>query len=90
MLKNVIMYLIVVNLLAFAAFGADKQKAKSHQWRISENTLLGIALCGGSLGAIMGMRKFRHKTRHRRFAIGLPILFLVQTIVFIIFSVYRR
>ena len=63
--KNIVMYLIAVNLLAFLCFGIDKQKAKLHQWRISEKTLLGIAVCGGSLGAICGMRIFRHKTQHR-------------------------
>lgn len=84
MIKNIIMYLIVVNLLAFAAFGVDKQKAKARQWRISENTLLGIALCGGSLGAIWGMRTFRHKTRHRRFAIGLPVILMIQAVALLI------
>ena len=49
MIKNIIMYLAVVNILAFICFGVDKQKAKTHQWRISEKTLLGIAVCGGSL-----------------------------------------
>lgn len=74
------MYLIAVNLLAFVSFGIDKQKAKTHQWRISEKTLLGIAVCGGSLGAICGMRMFRHKTKHTKFAVGLPAILLVQAI----------
>ena len=50
------MYLAAVNILAFICFGVDKYKAKTNQWRISEKTLLGIAVCGGSLGAILGMR----------------------------------
>ncbi len=82
--KNIMMYLVAVNLLAFICFGVDKQKAKTHQWRISENTLLGIAVCGGSLGAICGMRLFRHKTKHLKFTIGLPIILLVQAIAAII------
>ena len=53
-LKNIFMYLAFINVLAFACFGIDKQKAKTHQWRISEKTLLGIAICGGSVGAHSG------------------------------------
>ena len=79
--KNIIMYLIAVNLLAFVSFGVDKQKAQTHQWRISEKTLLGIAVCGGSLGAICGMRLFRHKTRHAKFVIGLPVILLIQAVL---------
>lgn len=86
--KNIIMYLIVVNLLAFVSFGIDKQKAKARQWRISENTLLGIAICGGSLGAICGMRLFHHKTRHAKFAVGLPAILLIQAIAAIIYTVF--
>ena len=86
-MKNVIMYLIAVNLLAFVSFGIDKQKAKMHQWRISENTLIGIALCGGSLGAICGMRLFRHKTKHAKFAVGLPVILFIQAIAAVVYTV---
>lgn len=85
--KNIIMYLIAVNILAFVAFGIDKMKARAHQWRIAENTLLGIAVCGGSLGAICGMRLFRHKTRHAKFAIGLPVILILQAIAALIFYI---
>lgn len=84
MLKNIIMYLIAVNLLAFISFGVDKQKARTNQWRISEKTLLGIAICGGSLGAICGMRLFHHKTRHSKFTLGLPIILIIQAIAAVI------
>ena len=84
MIKNIIMYLAVVNILAFICFGVDKQKAKTHQWRISEKTLLGIAVCGGSLGAICGMRFFRHKTQHTKFALGLPAILIVQAILIVL------
>ncbi len=83
-LDNFLMYLTFVNLLAFACFGIDKQKAKAHQWRISEKTLLGIALCGGSLGAILGMRFFHHKTRHAKFVLGLPAILILQGIAAIL------
>lgn len=82
--KNIMMYLVAVNILAFICFGVDKQKAKTHQWRISENTLLGIAVCGGSLGAICGMRLFRHKTKHPKFTIWLPVILLLQAIAAVI------
>ena len=66
------MYLAAVNILAFICFGVDKYKAKTNQWRISEKTLLGIAVCGGSLGAILGMRFFR------KFVLGLPAILIAQ------------
>ena len=78
------MYLVAVNILAFVCFGVDKQKAKAHQWRISENTLLGIAICGGSLGAICGMRLFHHKPKHPKFTIGLPVILLLQAIAAVV------
>lgn len=84
LLKNFFMYLIFVNVLAFACFGIDKQKAKSRQWRISEKTLLAIAVCGGSLGAILGMRFFHHKTQHAKFALGLPAILILQGIAAIL------
>lgn len=83
-IKNIIMYLIVVNLMAFAAFGVDKMKAKTHQWRISEKSLFLLAICGGSLGAICGMRFFHHKTKHRQFTLGLPVILIIQAIAAII------
>lgn len=78
------MYLTFINILAFVCFGIDKRKAKNHQWRISEKTLLGIAICGGSVGAILGMRFFRHKTQHAKFALGLPAILILQGIAAIL------
>lgn len=71
-------YLILMNLIAFALYGIDKRRAKQGAWRISEYTLLLIALLGGSLGALLGMRYFRHKTRHRKFRYGVPLILLLQ------------
>ena len=73
-----IAYLILVNAAAFALMFADKQKAIRGQWRIPEKVLLGVALLGGSIGAIAGMYAFRHKTRHGKFKYGLPLILLVQ------------
>lgn len=71
-------YLILINLIAFALYGIDKRRAKQGAWRISEYTLLLVALLGGSLGALLGMRYFRHKTRHRKFRYGVPLILLLQ------------
>lgn len=71
-------YLVLVNAAAFLLMLADKQKASRGAWRIPEATLIGFALLGGSLGAIAGMHLFRHKTRHKKFSIGLPVILAVQ------------
>ncbi len=73
-----IVWLVLINLIAFAMFGMDKKRAKKGQWRISEKGLFLAALLGGSIGAICGMQLFRHKTRHWYFRIGLPLILLLQ------------
>ena len=67
-----------MNLIAFALYGIDKRRAKQGAWRISEYTLLLVALLGGSLGALLGMRYFRQKTRHGKFRYGIPLILLLQ------------
>jgi len=69
-----IIYLLIINALGFLLMLIDKHKAIKKAWRIPEATLLGIAAIGGSLGALLGMRLFRHKTQHPRFSIGLPVI----------------
>ena len=71
-------YLVLVNACAFALMLADKQKARKGAWRIPEATLIGIAVLGGSIGAIAGMYLFRHKTRHLKFKLGLPLILMIQ------------
>ena len=73
-----IAYLVIINITAFAAYGADKQKAKKGKWRISENTLLLLAVLGGSMGAISGMKIFHHKTKKATFSVGLPVILILQ------------
>ena len=71
-------YLIFMNLLAFLLMGLDKSKARRNQWRIPEKTLFLSAILGGSIGAILGMQVFRHKTKHASFRIGMPCILILQ------------
>lgn len=73
-----ILYLIFINLAAFFLMGIDKYKAIHHQWRISEKTLFLSALLFGSIGALLGMYTFRHKTRHAKFVYGIPAILMIQ------------
>ncbi len=76
--KLLALYLLVVNLAAFALMGMDKRRAKREQWRIPERTLFLAALLGGSAGAILGMRAFHHKTKHLYFRLGMPAILALQ------------
>lgn len=77
----VILYLAVINIVAFVLYGSDKKRAKQNVWRISERTLLFIALLGGSVGAFLGMRVFRHKTKKALFNIGVPCILLLHVAI---------
>lgn len=74
-------YLIATNVLAFIAFGIDKWKAKKSLWRISEASLLLQALLGGSIGAWIGMKVWHHKTMHKKFKYGIPLILLAQLVL---------
>ena len=76
-----IIYIIIINIVAFAFFGADKRKAENHEWRTPERTLFFVAILGGSVGALAGMKHFRHKTKHLSFQIGIPTIFVIQLIL---------
>ena len=80
-MKILAAYLIAVNLLGFALMAADKKRARENRWRIRERTLLTVAAAGGSVGVLMGMAELRHKTRHRKFTLGVPAILLVQTVL---------
>lgn len=73
-------YLAVTNLIGLALMGIDKAKAKRRKWRIPEATLFLVAAIGGSIGSILGMYIFRHKTKHLTFTIGMPVILLIQII----------
>ena len=80
-----ILYVIIINLIAFLLMGIDKSRAKKKAWRIPEATLFLFALFGGSIGAIAGMYTFRHKTKHWYFVVGMPLILVVQLIGLYIF-----
>lgn len=79
--KILLLYLLAINLIAFLMYGIDKWKAKKNKWRISEKTLLGAALLGGSIGALAGMRVFHHKTKHWKFRIGVPACLVLHMVL---------
>ena len=78
MIPAVSIYIILINLIAFVVFGIDKRKARKGQWRVHESTLFILAIIGGSIGALLGMLAFRHKTKHRKFTIGIPLVLALQ------------
>ena len=73
-----IYYILAINAVAFIMYGIDKYKAKKAKWRISEATLLLLAVLGGSIGAWMGMKVWHHKTMHKKFKYGIPAILLMQ------------
>ena len=71
-------YLLAINIVSFFLYGIDKYKAKKGRWRISEATLLMMAVIGGCIGAWAGMRLWHHKTMHKKFKYGIPIIIILQ------------
>lgn len=71
-------YLLIINLISFVLYGIDKYKAKRGKWRISEATLLMMAVIGGSIGAWAGMKVWHHKTMHKKFMIGVSLVLVLQ------------
>ena len=78
LLHIALIYLAVINVVTFFVYGIDKWKAKRSQWRVSEATLLGLAVVGGSIGAWLGMKTWHHKTLHRKFRFGVPLILVAQ------------
>ena len=86
-MKPLLVYLFLINALGFLLMLIDKYKAKKNFWRIPEATLLGVALVGGSLGSLMGMYLVRHKTKHMKFTLGIPVILAIQVVgLILIFS----
>lgn len=87
-IKNIVIYLIVINIIGFFIMGIDKWKAKNNAWRIPENTLFAITALGGGIGTIAGMYTFRHKTKKAKFTVGLPGILILE-IAFIIYELIK-
>ena len=77
----ILIYIVAVNIIAFAVYGADKYFAKKRMWRVPESTLMLLATLGGSVGALCGMYVFRHKTQHKLFTVGVPLIMTLQIVL---------
>ena len=84
MMNIILYYLLAVNIATFLLYGIDKYKAKKNKWRISEATLLTKTAIGGSIGAWAGMRLWHHKTMHKKFKYGIPLIIILQ-IAFLVY-----
>ena len=84
-MKYLYIWLAAINIAAFVMAGIDKKRAKEHKWRIRESTLIGAAIVGGSVGLLLGMLVFRHKTKHPKFTIGVPIILIIQIILAVLY-----
>lgn len=87
-MKYLLIYLLLINALGFLLMLIDKWKAKHHRWRIPEATLMGVAALGGSVGSLLGMYAVRHKTKHIKFTVGIPVILVVQIFAAVYF-LYR-
>ena len=88
MKERILIYLLIINAVAFLLMLVDKLKAKKHLWRIPEATLIASALLGGSVGALLGMYIVRHKTKHKKFTIGIPLILAAQVALAVVFTLF--
>ena len=83
-MEAVAYFLISLNILTFIVYGVDKWRAAHNRWRIPEATLLGLAIIGGSIGALLGMKVWHHKTKHKKFVLGLPLILIAQLVIIMV------
>ena len=88
--KNIIIYLVAINVIGFLAMFIDKKKAQRGDWRIPEKTLFGITLLGGGIGTIAGMYTFRHKTKKLKFTIGFPTILISEIVLVVYFMFFYK
>lgn len=81
MLESISIIIVIINIVTFIIYGIDKYKAKKGKWRIPENSLIGLAIIGGSIGAYLGMRVWHHKTMHMKFKYGIPLIIVIQLVI---------
>ena len=85
MLESISLIIVIINIVTFIIYGIDKYKAKKGKWRIPENSLIGLAIIGGSIGAYLGMRVWHHKTMHLKFKYGIPLIIVIQLVIVYMF-----
>ena len=83
----VIYYLVIINFIGFIIMGYDKRRAIKNKWRVPEKSLMSVSLIGGSVGMLLGMKFFRHKTKHKLFIIGVPLILIIEVLVISYFKV---
>ena len=89
-MQHLLLYLLLINALGFALMYIDKKKAQLGHWRIRESTLLTVAIAGGSVGTMVGMRLFRHKTKHLKFTLGVPVILVLQVMLAVILLIIKK
>ena len=90
MAEIIFYYLIAINIITLLVYGIDKLKARKSQWRIPESTLLLLAVIGGSIGAWLGMKVWHHKTMHKKFKYGVPLIIAIQIGIYLYISLFTR
>ena len=85
-IKNIVLYFFIINVLGFLAMGLDKWKAKKGSWRIPEDSLFMFTILGGGIGTIAGIYTFRHKTKKAKFTVGMPVIVVLEILLFIYFQ----
>ena len=83
-MKLLLYYLLIINAAGFLLMLVDKWKAKKNRWRVRESTLLLVAALGGSVGCLIGMYLFRHKTQHLKFTLGIPLILAAQCLIVVV------
>lgn len=83
-MQYLLIYLLILNAAGFLLMLIDKKKAQLGRWRIRESTLMTVAVLGGSIGSLMGMKLFRHKTKHLKFTLGIPVILALQIMAAVI------
>ena len=87
-MKYLLIYLLIINAVGFLLMLVDKFKARKKLWRIPEATLMTVAAIGGSIGSLLGMYTFRHKTKHIKFTLGIPVILVIQLFA-AVYLIYR-
>ncbi|MBN1039499.1 MULTISPECIES: DUF1294 domain-containing protein [unclassified Clostridium] len=90
MIKIVLIYLLFINFIGFCIMLIDKNRAIHKEWRVPEKTLIGISIIGGSIGMLLGMFTFSHKTKHLKFLLGIPVIIIIQFYIVIYLCNYVK